>query len=633
MFGWEGHVSDFLAAELNEVVSALEQHARSGPGSAPSESQVRAWRNCVRVLQDQLTAVASLAPHFPDWSIVFEYELPRERGRRPDVVLLGATTIIVLEFKDFAEVLPQHVDQVAAYAQDLRHYHSECHDRLVVPALVLTHAKSTLISADAVEIASGDRVGELLARLAAIDASTSLINCARWLAGEYSPLPTLVDAARRIFEHEPLPAIRRAQSAGIPWTLKYLDELAQRARDQSERHLAIITGVPGAGKTLVGLQFVYQRHFSGNGNEKHAVFLSGNGPLVKVLQHALKSSVFVQDVHGFLRQYGGTSTQLPREHIWIYDEAQRAWDAERVSQKRGHTTSEPEDFLSIGTRVDRWALMIGLVGQGQEIHLGEEAGLGQWNDAISAAGGEWTVHCAPRIAPVFTAATHVESAPVLDLTQSLRSHIAEDVQRWIDAVLEGHLLQAAALAKRVESQGFHIYITQDLEHAKAYVRDRYAGQLDKRYGLLASSKGKNLPEFGVRNDYGFTKNFREGPWYNDPPDSKFSCCQLKDVATEFASQGLELDMPIVCWGSDMQFEAGSWKTPRVTARNRARNPKQLRLNSYRVLLSRGRDGLVLFVPKQPAAEQSFAALVEAGARLLRPTAADPIPTGTAATYQ
>lgn len=573
------------------------------------------------LLQRELKAVVAESGSFADWACVFEYELPRERGRRPDLVLLGAQTVLVLEFKDFAQALPQHNDQVGAYARDLRHYQSECRDKNVRPILVLTQGRATCRFEGDATIVSGDKLGTLLKEVVSSEPHSPLIEVRRWLDGEYAPLPSLIDAARRIFQHEPLPAIRRAQSAGIPWTLRYLEVLAETARSRGEHHLALITGVPGAGKTLVGLQFVYQRHFEGAHGEKHAVFLSGNGPLVKVLQHALKSSVFVQDVHGFLRQYGGTSTQTPTEHIWIYDEAQRAWDSARVGGKRGHFISEPEDFLVIGRRVEGWALMIGLVGEGQEIHLGEEAGLGQWNDAIRATGGEWIVHCSARLQPLFSAARAVKMAPVLDLTESLRSHVAEDVQRWVGALLDARLADAKQLASRMASQGFSIYITQDLEAAKAYVRDRYAGQIDKRYGLLASSKAKNLPDFGVRNDYGFTKNLREGPWYNDPQDSRYSCCQLKDVATEFGSQGLELDMPIVCWGSDMRFADDRWQTPRVTARSRARNPRQLRINSYRVLLSRGRDGLVLFVPSQLEMEGTVVALLTAGAEWLEKKAA------------
>ena len=542
---------------------------------------------------------------------MFEYELPRERGRRPDVALLVGGTVLVLEFKDYRAPLRAHIDQVAAYARDLRHYHAASHRAKVVPILVLTGSTDPpATDGDVTIVGPGDLAG-VVADAVAGD-SGAPIDPAAWIASDYAPLPTLVAAAGTIFQHEPLPQIRRAHSAGIPETIAELIRIADGAQAKRELHVALVTGVPGAGKTLVGLQFVYSNHFEGD--RRAAVFLSGNGPLVKVLQHALKSSVFVQDVHGFLKTYGGNGGRRPEEHIWVYDEAQRAWDAERVRGKRGHGASEPEDFLRLGTRMNGWAMMVGLIGEGQEIHLGEEAGLGQWNDAIAAVGGGWTVHCPAKLAPLFPKAT-VLAADELDLTTSLRSHLAEDVQNWVRQLLDGDLGAAANTAEVVAGQGFDLYVSRDLEAAKAYVQERYAGNQDKRYGLLASSKAKDLECYGIRNGFNFTKVLREGPWYNDPPDSRFSCCALNDVATEFACQGLELDFPIVAWGSDLTWNGTEWQSP-PRPRSQAHDPHRLRLNSYRVLLSRGRDGFVVFVPPEAQMERTYQALTESGLRVL-----------------
>jgi hypothetical protein len=479
---------------------------------------------------------------------------------------------------------------------------------MVMPILVLTESTDPPAVVDGVTIVGPNDLSGSLTQLVGSDNGAG-IDPEAWLSADYAPLPTLVAAARTIFQHEPLPQIRRAHSAGIPETIAELIRIADGAQARNELCLAVVTGVPGAGKTLVGLQFVYSNHFEGDG--RTAVFLSGNGPLVKVLQHALKSSVFVQDVHGFLKAYGGSKQRLPEEHIWVYDEAQRAWDAERVQEKRGHAASEPEDFLRLGTRMKGWALVVGLIGEGQEIHLGEEAGLGQWNDAIAAVGGGWSVYCPTKLAEAFPAAKTVHTRHELDLTASLRSHLAEDVQLWVRQLLDGNLGKAAETANVVAGQGFDMYLTRDIEVAKAYVRDRYAGNLDKRYGLLASSKAKNLDRYGVRNGFNFTKVLKEGPWYNDPPESRLSCCALHDVATEFACQGLELDFPIVSWGSDLVWNGSRWQSP-PQPRSQARDPHTLRLNSYRVLLSRGRDGFVVFVPDEPQMNLTCDALRDAG---------------------
>ncbi|MDP9372505.1 MAG: DUF2075 domain-containing protein, partial [Chloroflexota bacterium] len=273
------------------------------------------------------------------------------------------------------------------------------------------------------------------------------------------------------------------------------------------------------------------------------------------------------------------------------------------------------DFLRLGERMPGWALVVGLIGEGQEIHLGEEAGLGQWNDALATTRQPWTVHCPAKVARFFHAAARVCPDDRLDLTTSLRSHLAEDVHRWVRELLEGQLDAAAQTAGTVAAQGFDMYATRDLDAATAYVRERYEGQVDKRYGLLASSKAKNLAPYGIRTDWSSTKNLREGPWYNDPPGSRHSCCQLRDVATEFASQGLELDFPIIGWGSDLSWRGGAWVSP-PQPRSKAREPHRLRLNSYRVLLTRGRDGFIVFVPPEPGLDATYQALVRGGLQVL-----------------
>jgi len=596
------------------VLNALRRHHRDSLLSDPEPSQEKAWRDSVAHLQDHLATLRLFLTKVEDWGIVFEYELPRERGRRPDVLLVTHDRILVIEFKDYPDYTRAHLDQVRAYVRDLANYHSATHARLCVPILVNSSSRGKARQVEGVWIVPRGILSEFLKEIAP-DSEGSAADLTTWLQAEYAPLPSLVAAARRIFNHEPLPSIRRAASAGIPETLRTLVAAATTAQRQGELHASFVTGVPGAGKTLAGLQLVYTQHFDEGEAERSAVFLSGNGPLVQVLQHALKTSVFVQDVHGFLREYGGKTDKTPSEHIWVYDEAQRAWDAERVAEKRGHPTSEPEDFIRLGARMPDWAMVVGLIGEGQEIHIGEEGGISQWNDAIRSSGRDWTVHCPARIAKVFTSAKQVVVAERLDLSTSLRSHLAKDVQYWASTLLEGDLDQAREAAARARHDGFDLYVTRDLEAAFLYVGHRYQGALDKRFGLLASSKAKLLPQFGIHNEWNYTKRVRVGPWYNDPPESRFSCCQLHDVVTEFSCQGLELDLPIVGWGEDLRWNDGSWVS-RSGTRSKAKNPHQLRLNSYRVLLTRGRDGLVVFVPMDERMDSTAEALGRAGARPL-----------------
>jgi DUF2075 family protein len=613
--GWYGSIKDFLSIPKDRWLASLEDYHQKHLREPASASQITAWDNSYKVLQTELRQLGEKIQSAVEWAIIFEYELPREKGRRPDVLLLGPGTIFVIEFKDFMSILQAHVDQVDAYARDLNHYHAASHGLRVIPLLLLTRARSLHQNRDQVEIISPDELVSCITD-SSLPLERNLIDAGHWLNADYAPLPSLVAAARTLFRREPLPQIRRAQSAGIPDTVAHLISIAKQAKASSERHLALVTGVPGAGKTLVGIQLVYENSLDRQVTDQSAVFLSGNGPLVKVLQHALKNKIFVQDVHGFLRQYGGATSAVPVEHIWIYDEAQRAWDPEQSGKKRGTFVSEPEDFLNLAERMQSWAMVVALIGEGQEIHVGEEAGLAQWNDALGKMKLPWTVHCPQKIASIFSKSRRVMPNDKLDLTITLRSHLAEDVAGWVELVLAGEINLAREKTSRIYAQGFDMYLTRDLEVAKSYVRDRYEEQEDKRYGLIASSKGSNLEQYGIHVGFMFTSQLKIGEWYNENPKSRWSCCALHDVATEFQCQGLELDYPIMCWGRDLRWAQGEWKTPRTTSRNQARDPHRLRMNSYRVLLTRGRDGFIIFIPPEPEMQSTYDLLRAVGIREL-----------------
>jgi DUF2075 family protein len=607
--GWAGTVTELLLSDADAVVRRLENFVTQQLRLAVEPPQRKAWRECHVALAAALRMTIAAVPSASSWGVVLEYELPRERGRRPDVVVITPGPIMVLEFKSFFAPEIGHLDQVRAYARDLEHYHAASRGRPVKPILVLTTYTGSPHEVDGVIVTGPQDLGSILSNCASTSRALDAAEVALWVQGDYAPLPTLVRAARAIFEHEPLPRIRRAESAGVPQALAALNAIVETAIRKGGRHLSLLTGVPGAGKTLVGLQFVYLLREKDD-DARPAVFLSGNGPLVEVLQHALQSRVFVQDVHGFLQSYGGGGRRTPEERVWVYDEAQRAWDADRVREKRGHGFSEPEDFLRLGARVPGSAVIVGLIGEGQEIHLGEEAGLRQWNDALRVVGGEWIVHCPPRLADHFSAA-QVVATPDLDLTTTLRSHLASDQHRWVGLLLEGDLSSASEVAAAVRSAAFVLYVSRDLDAITTYVRQRYTGEFDKRYGLLVSSKGTVLQSFGMDNSYAATKRVRLGQWYNDDASSPFSCCQFRELVTEFSCQGLELDFPVIGWGDDLVWLASRWQNK--PGRSRARDPHRLRINSYRVLLTRGRDGMAIFVPPISAMDATHEALLRAGA--------------------
>jgi hypothetical protein len=617
MWGWAGHSGRLLQTPDDVIQRELAVHHRNLLLTSPSASQGRAWTEELKIVRAAISAAVVADSTILDrWSVVFEYELPLEGGRRPDVVVLTGASIAVLEFKSVAVPAQAHLDQVAAYARDVGDYHEKSHHRVIRPILVATRsAPGFAAEVDGITISSPEALAAYL--LDAAEPGT--IDLGDWLNSVYEPLPFLVDAARRIFMHEPLPHVRRALAAGVPETVELLGRLSDEAADRGERVLALVSGVPGAGKTLVGLRFVYERTVQ----HGRATLLSGNGPLVAVLQDALKSRVFVKDIHAFIRSHAlNKSAKPPTEHVIVFDEAQRAWDRDHMRLKREVDASEPDLLIQIAERIDGWATVVGLIGDGQEIHVGEEAGIDQWRTAVLSpnAHERWAVHAPRRVTDAFDnvrVAVHDE----LDLTLSLRSRRAEDLHRWVALLLEGSIVLAHRQSRRVVDEGFPIYVTRDLEQARDYARALYAGSPSARYGLLASSSSKRPQKFGVDNGYMATSRMNIAAWYNAPTDDPKSCCALTQPATEFSAQGLELDLPIVCWGEDYTWSGDQWRLRPPRRRIPQRDPHQLLQNAYRVLLTRGRDGIVIWVPPDTELNATEHAFLAAGTRPL-PTVAE-----------
>jgi DUF2075 family protein len=598
-WGWAGTVAEFMNLPADDWNADLRAHCVALTGEPPSTSQSDAWESEHGALT---AAFAGLGAD--DWHVVFEFELPFEGGRRPDVVLLAGTSIVVLEFKSSPVVDASQIDQVAGYARDLREYHEASHWRTVVPVAVsMSFAGPARTSGDVVVCGPA-----ALAKTLSEHRGPGFIDFDEWLRAPYAPLPSLVGAARRIFQHEPLPHVRRAIAARIPETVALVDRLTAEAKQGNKRRLIFLTGVPGAGKTLVGLRAVYERTEGRAGS----TFLSGNGPLVKVLQDALHSTVFVRDLHKFVSSYGLTD-RIPEQQLIVFDEAQRAWDSGYMFRQRGIAHSEPELLLRIGERLPGWASLVGLVGTGQSIYSGEEGGMPLWRDALQRVDErEWEVFCPPGIVDHF-AELNPCSVPELELLIPLRSRQAERLAEWVDLIIAGRLGQAEAIAQTLRDADFPVYVTRDLSVAKDYVRDRYDREPDPRFGLVATSHARSLERHGVDNSWFTTSRINIAKWFNAPPNDPKSCCALTQPITEFQCQGLEVDLPIICWGDDFIWRGDGWVLRPRKRRYTIEDPNELLRNAYRVLLTRGRDGAVIWVPPDAEMDETAEALALAGA--------------------
>lgn len=634
--GWDGTFAAFIETDPWQVLAALQRFVPDA-----GQSQVTAWRDSIRLLRACVPVLLAAEPGAASWCLVLEYEMPLE-ARRADAVLLIGAAVVVLEFKGKSSPTDADIDQTHAYARDLRCYHDACHDQPVIPVLVPTRGTRIGTEARGVFVRGSAVLPELL--LAQAHAAGSAVTLADFLAADaYRPLPTLVEAARELFRTGDLRRVHRA-AAVTDGAVAAIAEIARQAAATGTRRLVLLTGVPGAGKTLVGLRVVHAHMLDdlaaprdGRRPAAPAVFLSGNGPLVEVLQYELKGAggggkAFVRGVKDYVKQYDSRRAAAPPEHVLVFDEAQRAYDAAMVAEKHKlpvgdpGAKSEPEHFVEFACRVPGWCVIVGLIGGGQEINRGEEAGLGQWADAIrhSRSASDWIVHGPAHVAEAFGSLAFQQDA-VLSLDQSLRSHLASELHRFVADLLRREATPAAdlaAIAARLADQGHDLLVTRDLDVAKAYLRDRYADDSEARFGILASSRDKVLEAFGVDNRGQKPPGFH-GPWYGDPEGSPSgrSCRDLTACETEFGAQGLELDAVLLAWGTDfMVDDRGRWSNtlmkPHRSPRVPIADPWQLRANAYRVLLTRARDATVVFVPAVPDLDATHQRLLEVGFRPL-----------------
>lgn len=555
-----------------------------------------------------------------------EFMIPR-MGRRADLILLTGGIVFVIEYKVGASQFGRSsLDQVYGYGLDLKHFHETSHSLPVVPILVATDAPQNDeldVQWDEDNLArplciNADGLAQAIHHISSTRNSPPM-NASTWEAGRYRPTPTIVEAAQALYRGHNVKDISRseAEAENLTSTSNYVASAIETAKQNKQKIICFITGVPGSGKTLAGLNLATSRQRAHS--DEHAVFLSGNGPLVQVMREALaldasarahetgsKTSeekekvciaAFIQNIHHF-RDEALKSQDAPVEKVAVFDEAQRAWNTEQTSKfmqkKRGQigfSMSEPEFLLSVMDRHQDWCAIICLVGNGQEINTGE-AGIEEWLRALKQSFPHWQVHIPKGLLHSCRPAKCV-AAPQLHLATSLRSFRAERLSDFVNHVISGNATAAREIKSTLTK--FPLYLTQDLEQARQWLRSKRRGT--ERMGLLASSNATRLKPHGV-----FVKaKIEPTKWFLAPNDDVRSSSALEDIATEFDIQGLELDWSCVYWDANyrrvgnqwqaLQFKGTRWQAVKEETR------KTYIANAYRVLLTRGRQGMVVFVPK------------------------------------
>jgi len=551
--------------------------------------------------------------------------------------LLDSDIVFVIEFKlGQASAGAAERWQTEEYALDLRDFHAASCNRTIIPILCIEN--DTLCKPATTEHLPGvvwpvrlcgtAQLAEQIIQLYnhAHDPSQTGIDPNVWSVSPYRPVLTIVEAAERLFSNHDVREIAHNYAGNLTETTAALVEHIRDAQRKRERRICFLTGVPGAGKTLTGLNAVHDPELRAEGRPP-AVFLSGNGPLVKIIRTALvrssqrqgiprteaarRVSAFIQNVHAFLRHCLSDINQPPAENVVVFDEAQRAWDAKKMTSKHNVTMSEPELVLEVMERCKDWCVLVALVGGGQEIHEGE-AGLAEWGRALLTRSERWVVAAPEEVLiggssvagqQLFTSLengnTLLRKDDRLHLSVSTRSWRAHRFNEWVNEILA---LQPMQAAQRVSSlREFPVVRTRDLVLARQWLGERSGFDPNRRCGLVASSGAIRLRAYGIEVSTAFRRGYPYDEWFLADPTDVRSSFWLEVAATEFEVQGLELDWVGVCWGNDLYINReGLWEFRRFTGtrwRNVSRDDtRQYVLNKYRVLLTRARQGLVIWVP-------------------------------------
>ncbi len=661
---WSGSVKDFLATPAGAVIGVLAE-AQMRHFRINEVQQLRAWEESISLLRAAFAAQSCMQ----DWWLLLEYPMLR-LGRRADAIVLTPRAILVLEFKIGARhFAPADREQVEDYALDLRDFHAGSRRHPIVPILIATDGKPRQQSRNFpisavwnVIDASAASLPALLDDIAGIAAATdTILKPSAWCDAPYRPVPNIVEAACMLYARHGVCEIReaRADSSNLSLTADAIVAAISEARAVGQHLILFVTGIPGAGKTLCGLNAAF-----GLEGDARATFLTGNPALVHVLREALARDAIgrgadrraarqqmegaIQALPRFRDHYVARGDEIPAETIAVVDEAQRCWSAAyAIAKTRDRpvrlTSSEPAHLLEIMSRHPEFAAMICLIGGGQEIHDGE-GGLAEWGDALRAR-PDWRILAAPDILHNADARQRLGPIDTLRITSEL--HLGTSVRQvrfsgasdWVNCVLSGNESAARAIADAADG-ALPYFVTRSLSAMRAWLHAASRGH--RRAGLLASSGAKRLRAEGLGAELPHMDANAVAHWFLDRfPDDVRASNALELVATEFSCQGLELDVAGLCWDADLVREAGrnAWRVQsfRGTRWTRPAGAERIanQLNTYRVLLTRARYETVIFLPvgdpidgtRDPAKYDTIAGFLEnCGARALPVLQALPVAT-------
>jgi hypothetical protein len=621
-------IESFLQKNTSEIIGSITLSNQFDS----TLLQNKAWREQINILKEAVTGYTG--------TIFFEFSIPR-MGKRVDAIVIISGIVFVIEFKvGESQYLSSQLDQVWDYALDLKNFHKPSHKAVLVPILIATEAPTSYIQIlktshddNLIRPIRANKYDLPLTIKVALDffKSDEHVNGEIYEKGSYAPTPTIIEAAVSLYNGHNVSEITKSggEARNLTETSAAIEQIIHRSKQNGEKSICFVTGVPGAGKTLVGLN-IATKHLDKN-NDLASVFLSGNGPLVAILREALtrdkyqreksggkkvrkgeilsEVKLFIQNVHNF-RDDVLVNEEPPFEHIAIFDEAQRAWNVKQtesfMTRKKGRAgfrISEPEFLISVLDRHKDWAVMICLVGGGQEINTGE-AGISEWIDALNRSFPEWRVYISDKLNDTEYAAgnaleklkshKYVFTNPALHLSVSIRSFRAEHLSLLVKNILDLKKGEAIANYNEIKHK-YPIVLSRSVQAAKKWLREQARGT--ERYGMIVSSQAIRLKPLAID----VKSPMDPVHWFLGQKEDIRSSYYLEDVATEFQVQGLELDWVCVTWDGDFRHSNQGWRSYSFVGnqwQNINKEERKLFLkNAYRVLLTRARQGMIIVVPE------------------------------------
>lgn len=621
---YKNSISRFISEDNNSILGKLSLNHSN---RQLEDLQKNAWVKQIEILKKQLSGL--------EGRIYFEFAIPR-MGKRVDNIVIIKDSIFVVEFKvgdggyeNYAQ------NQVLDYTLDLKNFHEGSHNAKLIPVLVATKGADEKCNIQNVldlnEVVKSNKSNLRLFLHLFTENSTNTFNVINWENSIYKPTPTIVEAAQALYKGHNVEEISRSDSGAINLskTASSLNRIIENSKLNQKKTICFVTGVPGAGKTLAGLNIANHRMKADE--DEHAVFLSGNGPLVDVLREALardlvstskiegtptkkedakrKTNAFIQNIHHFRDEYLKHQIE-PTEKVVVFDEAQRAWNKKQVSsfmkRKKGienFEMSEPEFLIDVMNRHQGWCTIVCLIGGGQEINTGE-AGLEEWVNSFQNKFKDWNVHYSNLITESKNyirtneqrnwLIENAKSETELHLSVSVRSFRSEKLSAFVHELLELNIENSKQLYSQIKND-FPILITRDLSNAKSWIRNKAKGS--ERTGLIASSGARRLRPLGID-----VKNEISAPnWFLNGKDDIRSSYFLEEIATEFDIQGLEIDWSCLAWGANFYLKNNSWKHQNFKGTKwlniNQEISKEYLKNTYRVLLTRARQGMIIYIPK------------------------------------